>query len=99
MKQMNEQIIAVDFLITAKTSVLLTAKTLTESATSEVRDVLRKHLDDAVAFHERVLNYAVSHGVYYPHNICEQVKKDIRNAQTISVLADQPDWTASYMGS
>ena len=54
---MTDQVIAADLLISAKSGVRNYAIALTETASSEVRTVLRRHLEDAIRTHEQVSNY------------------------------------------
>ncbi|MED1788544.1 spore coat protein [Brevibacillus laterosporus] len=55
---------------------------LTEVATPDVRTILHKQLDDAIATHEKITNYMISKGYYHAYNINEQIKMDMKTAKT-----------------
>lgn len=82
MGAMTEQVIATDFLISAKTGVKNLAAALTEISTPEVRDTLRRYLNDAIDTHEKIFKYMVEKGYYHPDNIAEQLTVDLKAANT-----------------
>lgn len=53
MSKMTDQVIATDFLISAKSGVQNYAVAITESISLEVRAVLKKQLQDAIQTHEK----------------------------------------------
>ncbi|WP_094701858.1 spore coat protein [Brevibacillus laterosporus] len=55
---------------------------LTEVATPDVRTILHKQLDDAIATHEKITNYMMSKGYYHAYNINEQIQMDMKTAKT-----------------
>ncbi len=57
MDKMSDQVIATNFLISSKSAVRNYSIALTETTSQEVRIVLRKHLNDSIAAHEKTLNY------------------------------------------
>lgn len=79
---MTDQIIASDLLIAAKSAVRNYTLALTESASPDVRKVLRRHLEDAIVLHEQVTTYLVNHGWYEPRQFTRQMQMDIENAET-----------------
>jgi similar to spore coat protein len=79
---MTDQVIATDLLLSAKTGIQNYAVALTETASPEIKAVLRKHLDEAVAAHEQITAYMVQNGFYHPYDIREQARIDIKNAET-----------------
>ena len=83
MGDMTEQVIATDFLIAAKSGVKNYALALTEAASPEVRDVLRRQLNDAISTHERISNYVISKGYYHAYNPQEQIRIDMKAADTV----------------
>lgn len=83
MGDMTEQIIATDFLISSKAGVRNYAVAISETATPEVREVLRRHLDIAIKTHERVAAYMTKKGYYHPQNPQEQIKVDMQAADTV----------------
>jgi similar to spore coat protein len=88
-KAMTDQVIAGDFLISAKSGIKNYALALSETASPNVRNILRKQLDTAIVTHEQITNYMISKGWYQAYNIKEQIKLDMQNAQTALNLAGQ----------
>ncbi|WHY59582.1 spore coat protein [Cytobacillus firmus] len=84
---MSDQVIATDFLISAKAGIFAFA--LTESGSSEVRDILRKQLRIAVDTHEKITNYMISRGTYYPHNLKKQLETDMKITETALKLSEK----------
>jgi similar to spore coat protein len=82
MNVLTDQVIASDFLIGAKSAVKNYAVALTETATPEVRTILRKQLEQALQTHEQITNYMMNKGWYHPYNVSEQLQLDMKNAQT-----------------
>lgn len=82
MHTMTDQVIATDFLIAAKTGIINYALALTETATPEIKTVLHKQLEEAIATHEQITHYMMQKGYYHPYNVGEQIQLDIRNVET-----------------
>lgn len=82
MNTLTDQVIATDFLISAKSGIKNCAIALTETASPEVRTILRNQLNDAIATHEKVVNYMMKKGWYHPYNVGEQMRLDMENAKT-----------------
>lgn len=82
MGNINDQVIATDLLNAAKSGVKMHAYAVTETATPELKAVLTQHLNNAINFHEQVVDYMVSQGLYHPYNIDEQINVDVTTAQT-----------------
>jgi similar to spore coat protein len=89
MSGMTDQVIATDFLISAKSGVRNYAAAVTETATPELKAALREQLTDAIATHEAISAYMISKGYYHPHNLSEQLQVDLTAAQTATDLAQQ----------
>ncbi|MCX7923997.1 MAG: spore coat protein [Clostridia bacterium] len=83
MSDMTEQVIATDFLISAKTGVRNYAVAISETATPEVREVLRRHLDIAIGMHEKIARYMMNKGYYHVKDPQEQIKVDMKAADTV----------------
>lgn len=88
MGAINDEVIANDLLQSAKSAIKGTAAALAETASPDVRNALRRQLDDAVSFHEQVANYAMSNGYYHPHNFSEQMRVDMKYANNAMNLSD-----------
>lgn len=82
MGAMTEQVVATDFLISAKTGVKNLAMAITETSTPEVRDTLKQYLNDAIDTHEQIFKYMVAKGYYHPNNLADQLNVDLNAAQT-----------------
>lgn len=82
MGTMTDQVIATDFLIAAKTGIQNYAIALTETASPDIKAVLRRQLDEAISTHEQITNYMMRKGYYRPYHIPEQIELDRKNIQT-----------------
>lgn len=79
---MTDPVIAADLLISAKANVRSYAYALAEAASPEVRNVLRRHLQDAINLHEQVTNYMIEKNWYKAYDVPAQIQADLQNAQT-----------------
>lgn len=86
---MTDQVIASDFLISAKAGVRNYTVAITEAATPELRSVLREHLLAAIQTHENITNYMISRGFYHPHDMSEQLNVDLTASDTAIQLAQR----------
>ncbi len=83
MADMTEQVIATDFLISAKSGVINYAMAISETATPEVREVLRRHLEVAIGTHERIAKYMIKKGYYIPEDMDKQISVDMKASDTV----------------
>jgi len=88
MGDMTEQVIATDLLISAKAGVWNYAAAISETATPEVREVLRRHLDAEIQNHGKIFEYMAANGYYYADDPSRQVKLDLKTAQTALRLGE-----------
>ncbi|GED60019.1 spore coat protein [Brevibacillus formosus] len=79
---LTDQVIAMDFLISAKSGVRNYAMALTETGTPEIKATLTKHLEEAIDLHEKISLYMIERGWYHPWNVTEQIQLDQQNIQT-----------------
>ena len=86
---MTDQVIATDFLISAKAGVRNYTVALTETATPELRMALREQLRAAIQTHEDITNYMIAKGFYHPHELSEQLQVDLTVANTATNLAEK----------
>ncbi|WP_316572687.1 spore coat protein [Neobacillus sp. YIM B06451] len=86
---MTDQVIANDFLMSAKAGIRNYTIAITEAATPELRTVLREQLQAAIQTHENITSYMMSKGYYHPHNLSEQLQVDLTASQTATNLAQQ----------
>lgn len=82
MNTLTDEVIAMDFLNTAKTAVRSYAMAVTECATPEIKAVLTEQLEQAMDTHETIMEYMISKGLYRPHQVSEQIELDLKNIQT-----------------
>lgn len=83
MNKLTDQVIAADYLITAKSGVINYAMALTESVTPEIRATLSIQLEEAIVTHEQISQYMIERGYYHPYHINEQIQLDRQNIQTV----------------
>ncbi|MFS0763426.1 MULTISPECIES: spore coat protein [Peribacillus] len=86
---MTDQVIATDFLNSAKSGIRNTAFAITETASPELRAALREQLRVAVETHGVISDYMISKGYYHPGDISEQSQVNIRAANTAITLSQQ----------
>lgn len=82
MNKLTDQVIATDFLITAKSGVRNYAMAITETASPDIRTMLTNQLKDAIDTHERIVAYMMDRGWYHPWDVEEQLRLDRQNIQT-----------------
>ena len=86
---MTDQVIATDFLISAKAGVRNYAVAITEAGTPELKAALREQLNTAIATHEKITNYMIARGFYHPHDMSEQLQVDLNVSDTALKLAQK----------
>jgi len=86
---LTDQVIATDFLISAKSGVRNYTAAITEAATPELRDALREQLRTAIETHEKITNYMIAKGYYHPHDLSEQLQGDLTVSNTALNLAQK----------
>ncbi|MFT9367933.1 spore coat protein [Paenibacillus polymyxa] len=79
---LTDQVIAADFLNTAKSGVRNYAMAVTEAGTPEIKAMLTKQLDEAIDMHEQISTYMLERGWYHPWNVNEQLSMDLQNINT-----------------
>lgn len=83
---LTEQIIATDLMLNAKAGIKNYAMALTETASPEVRTILKKQLGDAINMHERIASYMINRGYYNAGNLQAQIQADIQASNTVMSL-------------
>ena len=87
---------AMDFLIRAKEGVRNTAVALTETASPEVRALLRKQLMQGIAMHQEITELMISKKWFHPYELSEQYKLDQLSAKNTIMVGNMnlfPDET------
>ncbi|AWB46565.1 spore coat protein [Paenibacillus sp. CAA11] len=79
---LTDEVIAMDFLLNAKSGVRNYAMAVTECASPEIKQVLVKQLEEAIDSHEMITAYLEKRGLYHPYHINEQIQLDLQNIQT-----------------
>jgi similar to spore coat protein len=82
MHTLTDQVIAMDFLTSAKSGVRNYAMAVTETVTPEIKTILTNQLEEAIEMHKRISMYMMDRGWYHPWNVKEQFQLDLQNIQT-----------------
>ncbi|RIW37390.1 spore coat protein [Bacillus salacetis] len=82
LKAMTDQVVVTDLLISAKSGVRNYAMAVTETGSPEIKEVLMKHLEEALDMHEQVSNYMVERGWYHAFDTDEQLNLSLQNIDT-----------------
>ncbi|HZH62097.1 MAG TPA: spore coat protein [Metabacillus sp.] len=77
----NDQTIATDLLLSSKSGVRSLAVAITETATPEVKKVLKKELETAIDLHDKIAQYMIEKEMYHAYDLKEQVSQDLKNAE------------------
>jgi similar to spore coat protein len=73
---LTDQMIAFDLLNDAKAGVKIYAAAITDATTPAIRNVLKKQLDQTIAFQEQVGSYISEHGWYNAYDAGAQLVMD-----------------------
>lgn len=84
---LDDLAIATDFLLSAKAAVRNYAVTITETATPEVRKILKKQLETAIDTHEKIAQYMIDNEMYHAYDLKEQINHDMEKADKALELA------------
>lgn len=82
MDGLSDQVVAMDLLISAKSGIRNYAMAATESGTPEIKEVLTRHLVEALDMHEQISAYMVEKGWYHAWDTNEQIRLDLSNIDT-----------------
>lgn len=81
--KMRDEVIATDMLVTAKATVRTYAVAITETASSEVRDVLKKQLKEAIDTHARIADYMIENNMYHAYDVDRQLSHDKEKIENV----------------
>ena len=87
---------AMDFLIRAKEGIRNTAVALTETASPDVRALLRKQLMQGIRMHQEITELMISKKWFHPYELSEQYKLDQLSAKNTIMVGNMnlfPDET------
>ena len=82
MDALSDQVVAMDLLIAAKSGVRNYAMAVTELGTPEIKEMLTRHLTEALDMHEQVSLYMEEKGWYRTWDTNEQINLDLNNINT-----------------
>ncbi|SFD68622.1 spore coat protein [Bacillus sp. UNCCL81] len=82
MDAITDQVVAMDLLISAKSGIRNYAMAVTEAGTPEIKDMLTRHLVEALDMHEQISKYMAEKGWYYAWDTNEQISLDLNNINT-----------------
>ncbi|HYH01524.1 MAG TPA: spore coat protein [Bacillota bacterium] len=83
MNILSDQTISGDLLMASKTGVRNLAYAITETASPQLRQILKKHLADAIDSHEKVTNYMMNQNWYPAYNVDQLIQMDLQTAQNV----------------
>ncbi|MES5397452.1 spore coat protein [Bacillus amyloliquefaciens] len=86
--ELADMTFAMDFLIRAKEGVRNTAVALTETASPDVRALLRKQLMQGIAMHQEITDLMISKKWFHPHDLSEQYKLDQLSAKNTLMVGN-----------
>ncbi|QRV10080.1 spore coat protein [Bacillus velezensis] len=86
--ELADMTFAMDFLVRAKEGVRNTAVALTETASPDVRALLRKQLMQGIAMHQEITDLMVSKKWFHPHDLSEQYKLDQLSAKNTLMVGN-----------
>jgi spore coat protein CotF len=75
------------FLLNVKSGIRNSAIALTETASPEVRAVIRNQLDNGLNMHEELTNLMINRGWLNPVDLDRQFQMDLESSQTLSQIA------------
>lgn len=81
---------ALEFLLTVKSGIRITAMSLTECATSDVRNLVKQQLFQGLDMHEKLTKLMMQKGWLHPFNLDEQFQLDAKSAQRTGDIAKMP---------
>ncbi|WP_077305506.1 spore coat protein [Terribacillus halophilus] len=85
-REITDQVIVTDLLVTVKTAIINTAKAINETANEQLRSDLKLKLHAHIEQHEHVFSYMMEHGYYYPQTPEQQIHVLNETAETVLTL-------------
>ncbi|QOR67439.1 spore coat protein [Cytobacillus suaedae] len=87
MPELADTTFATDFLIRVKEGVRNTAVALTETASPDLRKILRKQLMQGLALHQEIYDLMIEKKWFHPHELSEQYKIDQLSAKNTIMIS------------
>lgn len=91
MGDMSDQIIAADFLVSAKSGIQNYAVAITETTSPHVRAILRSQLNDAIMTHDAISDFMMKKGFYHAYDMDEQYKVDMMHIGAALTIAENKE--------
>ncbi|MFD1739577.1 spore coat protein [Bacillus salitolerans] len=88
MPELADTTFAVDFLIRTKEGVRNIAVALTETASPDLRAVLRKQLMQGIAMHQEITELMIEKKWFHPYELREQYKLDQLSAKNTRMIGN-----------
>ncbi|GIQ68734.1 spore coat protein [Xylanibacillus composti] len=88
MPELADMTFAMDLMMRAKEGVRNMAIALTETASTELRSVLRKQLRQGIAMHQEVTELMMRKKWFHPHELQEQYKLDQLAAKNTLMISE-----------
>ncbi|PAE15456.1 hypothetical protein CHH91_12870 [Virgibacillus sp. 7505] len=85
-REITDQVIVTDLLVTVKTGIIITAKAINETGNEKLRTDLKAKLHEHIEQHERVFSYMMKHGYYFPQTPTQQIHVLNETAETVLTL-------------
>ncbi|MEK4907293.1 spore coat protein [Niallia sp. FSL M8-0099] len=82
MDALTDQMIATDLLISAKSGIRNYSMAITETGHPEIKEILVRHLNEALDLHEQLSQYMTEKGWYRAWDPKEQVNLNLQNIHT-----------------
>ena len=82
MNALSDQVVAMDLLIAAKSGARNYAMAVTEAGTPEIKELLTRHLMEALDMHEQISAYMAEKGWYHAWDTNKQINLDLNNINT-----------------
>lgn len=83
---LTDQVIATDLLISSKSAIKNYAGAIAESTTPNIKNVLKKQLDDAIKAHDKISTYMMNKGYYNAYEPQAQISMDRETSDTVMNL-------------
>lgn len=82
MNALTDQMIATDLLISVKSGIRNYSMAITETGHPEIKEILGRHLEEALDMHERLSVYMTEKGWYHAFEPKEQINFNLQNIDT-----------------
>ncbi|HEO8418350.1 spore coat protein [Niallia sp. FSL W8-0635] len=82
MDALTDQMIATDLLISVKSGIRNYSMAITEAGNPEIKEILGRHLEEALDMHEKLSVYMAEKGWYHAFDPDEQINLHLKNIDT-----------------